>query len=331
MLRRCGRSVVVLMPHPCSAERRVLAAIAHFCSVASEEIRESTGRRSPREDELMGATVVGTVSDLRRYPVKSMLGEQLERAPVTEGGVVGDRAYALVDDESGNVISVKRPKRWGRMFELTASTTGDVVRVSFPDGTAFAIDDADLPTKLSEFFGRAVSVASTPPGTGFEEVWAGDLKDDAPPYLGMESEVVDGEEMIDGGGFMRANGNFFDFGALHLVSTASTKQLSEYAPQSRFDPRRFRPNIVVETPDVGFVETTWQGRTLKVGDVPLTVSITVPRCGMTTLAQGDLSADRDVLRTISKQNAVDILGSGTPYPCVGVYATAVAPGEIAVG
>ncbi len=279
----------------------------------------------------MGQTVVGTVSELRRYPVKSMLGEELQRAPVTAGGIPGDRQYALVDDETGKVISVKRPKRWGRMFELTASTTGDVVRVSFPDGTAFAIDDPALPPRLSEFFGRSVSVVSEPPGTGFEEVWAGDLKDDARPYLGMASEVVDEDEVIDGGAFMVANGNFFDFGALHLVSTASTKQLSQYAPESRFDPRRFRPNIVVDTADEGFVETEWQGRTLRVGDVPLAVSITVPRCVMTTLPQGDLPGDRDVLRTISKHNKVDILGAGTPYPCVGVYADAVAAGEIAVG
>jgi uncharacterized protein YcbX len=280
----------------------------------------------------MGTTTVGTVSDLRRYPVKSMLGEQLQRAPITAKGVVGDRAYALVDDETGKVISVKRPKRWGRMFELTASTDGDVVRVSFPDGTAFAIDDAALPARLSEFFGRSVSVASTPPpDAAYEEVWAGDLKEDAPPYLGMESEVVDDEQVIDGGAFMRANGNFFDFGALHLVSTASTKQLSQHAPETRFDARRFRPNIIVDTSDVGFAEAEWQGRTLRVGDVALTVSIPVPRCVMTTLEQGDLPADPDVLRTISKHNALDVVGSGTPYPCVGVYADAVAPGEIALG
>jgi hypothetical protein len=52
---------------------------------------------------------------------------------------------------------------------------------------------------------------------------------------------------------------------------------------------------------------------------------------MTTLAQGDLAADRNVLRTISKYNGVDILGTGTPYPCVGLYADVSAGGEIAVG
>jgi len=218
------------------------------------------------------------------------------------------------------------------MFELTASTEGDIVRVSFPDGAALAIDDPALAPRLSEFFGRSVSVASgPPPDAGYEEVWAGELKDDAPPYLGVETEVVEGEEMIDGGAFMRANGNFFDFGALHLVTTASTEQLASTAPDSRFDPRRFRPNVVIETTDVGYVENDWPGRTLAIGDVRVTVGIPVPRCVMTTLAQGDLPADRDVLRTISKHNAIDILGTGTPYPCVGVYADVVSPGEVAVG
>jgi uncharacterized protein YcbX len=285
-----------------------------------------------RKNAVMTAADVGTVLDLRRYPVKSMLGERLQRARVTEKGVAGDRGYALIDDETGKVVSVKRPKRWGRMFELTASTDSDTVRVSFPNDATFAIDDPELPKRLSDFLGRAVSVATVPPpGVGYEEAWVAELKDGAQPYLGMETEVLDGEQFIDGGAFMRANQNFFDFGALHLVTTASTKQLAEHAPDSRFDPHRFRPNIVVDTPDMGFVETGWRGHTLTIGDVRLTVGIPVPRCVMTTVAQGGLPADRNVLRTISKHNGVDFLATGTPYPCVGVYADVVVSGEIAVG
>jgi uncharacterized protein YcbX len=279
----------------------------------------------------MTAAIIGTVLDLRRYPVKSMLGEPLERAVVTEKGVTGDRTHALIDDETGKVVSVKRPKRWGRMFELTASTVNNSVRVSFPDGVTFAIDDPVLPKRLGDFLGRAVSVTTGPPTTGYEEAWVGRLKDDAPPYPGIQSEVLDGEEFIDGGAFMRANQNFFDFGALHLVTTASAKQLTECAPESHFDPHRFRPNIVVDTPDVGFVENGWQGHALTIGTARLVVSIPVPRCVMTTLTQGDLPADKNVLRTISKHNGLDFLGSGTRYPCLGVYADVVVAGEIAVG
>ena len=277
-------------------------------------------------------TPVGTVSDLRRYPVKSMLGEQLERVEVTERGIPGDRAHALIDDETGKIVSVKRPKRWGRMFELVASSDGARVRVAFPDGTTLAIDDPELRKRLSDFFGRPVSIVTAlPSDAAYDEAWAGELKDGAPPYMAMETTILDDEEFINGGAFMRADQNFFDFGVLHVVATGSTKELARHAPDSRFDPRRFRPNIVVDTPETGFLEKAWQGRALTIGNVRLTVGIPVPRCVMTTLAQGDLPPDREVLRSISMHNGVDILSSGTPYPCLGVYADVSAGGEIALG
>jgi uncharacterized protein YcbX len=277
--------------------------------------------------------VVGTISAIHRYPVKSLLGEELEAAVLEVRGLVGDRVYALVDDETGKVASVKRPKRWRRMFELTARTLDEGgVRVLFPDGEPVGVADPGLATRLGEFLGRPVSVTDKPlPDASYDEAWTRELKGDADPYFEMPTYVEDGEEMIDGGGFMKAHGNFFDFGAVHLVTTGTVRQLEAHAPQSRFDARRFRPNIVVETDDDGFVESGWQGRTLEIGGVRLQVSFTVPRCVMTTLAQGDLPADRGVLRAITETNAVDVLHSGTPYPCVGVYADVVADGAIRRG
>jgi MOSC domain-containing protein len=281
----------------------------------------------------MSEIVVGKVSAICRYPVKSMLGEQLEAVALDRRGVVGDRLYALVDHETGKVVSVKRPRRWGRMFELAGLTLEDGrAAVSFPDGEAIAVGDPKLSIRLAEFFGRAVSVADTPPADArFDEVWVRELKGGAEPYFGMESRVEDDEEMIDGGAFMGPQGNFFNFGAVHLVTTGTTRELARHAPRSRFDADRFRPNIVVDTDDDGFVEGAWQGQTLLIGPVRLQVSITVPRCVMTTLPQRDLPADRDVLRTIAATNSVDVLQTGTPYPCVGVYADVLAEGEIHQG
>ena len=276
--------------------------------------------------------MVGVVSSLRRYPVKSMLGEELDRATVSERGVVGDRAYALIDDETGKVVSVKHPKRWGRIFELVATTERDTVVVTFPDGSSASIDASALPDHLSAFFGRRVSVASVPPaGATYDEAWVGELKGGAEPYFGMPSRTEDGEEMIDAVVSLGVPGGFFDFGAVHLVTTGTVRTLSELAPGSRFDAHRFRPNVVVETDDVGFVETAWQGRTLTIGSVRLAVSFTVPRCVMTTMAQGDLPADREVLRTIAQHNRVDVFGNGTPYPCVGVYADVTSGGTVRRG
>ena len=39
---------------------------------------------------------VGSVAGLWRFPVKSMGGEPLEQAELGKGGLLGDRAYALV-------------------------------------------------------------------------------------------------------------------------------------------------------------------------------------------------------------------------------------------
>lgn len=278
------------------------------------------------------ATSVGTVAELWRFPVKSMLGERLQQADLTEKGVVGDRQFAIVDDETGKIVSVKRPRRWGRMFEITASTEQGTVKVSLPDGSALAVDDPALPARLSELFDRPVSVASSPPpDAGYDEAWVRELKDGVAPYLGMESELIDGEEFIDGGAFMRANQNFFDFGALHIVATSSTNELAVHGSGGRFEPRRFRPNIVIDGPDVGFVESEWQGRTLTIGPVRLVIGIPVPRCVMTTLAQGDLPFDRQVLRTITAANSIDLLGGGTRYPCLGSYADVAVAGQISVG
>ena len=278
----------------------------------------------------MPESLVGVVQSLRRYPVKSMLGEELDRASVDERGVVGDRAYALVDEETGKVVSVKYPKRWGRIFELTAVTGSSGVSVCFPDGASISIDDPALSGLLSELFARPVSVASSPPSNAtFDEAWVRELKNGVDPYFGA-SRMEDGDELIDAGQTMSPQGNFFNYGAIHIVTTSTTRRLGELAPNSRFDPHRFRPNIVIETSDEGFVETGWQGKTMTIGDVELAVSMTVPRCVMTTLAQGDLPADREVLRTIARHNSVD-MGSGQSFPCVGVYADVASEGDIRVG
>jgi len=276
--------------------------------------------------------MIGVVSAIHRYPVKSMLGETLDAGSVNERGIAGDRAYALIDDETGKVVSVKRPKLWGRIFELAATTDDGAVRVTFPDGSSASVDDPALVERLSSFFGRRVSVASVPPPDAtFDEAWVRELKDGVAPYFDMPSRTEDGDEFIDAPVSMGVPGGFFDFGAIHLVTTGTVRRLAELAPGSRFDAHRFRPNIVVETEEDGFVETDWQGRTLTIGDVRLSVSFTVPRCVMTTLAQDDLPADRSVLRTITRHNSVDPFGTGAAYPCAGVYADVNAGGTIRAG
>src|SRR5262249_27397635 len=110
----------------------------------------------------------------------------------------------------------------------------------------------------------------------------------------------------------------------HLVTTATIDRLAAASPTSRFAIPRLRPNVVVELPEEteGFPENEWVGHTLKLGDeVRIQVMEPCPRCVMTTLAQGDLPKDPNVLRTIVQQNQGN----------VGVLASVIHGGRIRVG
>jgi uncharacterized protein YcbX len=56
--------------------------------------------------------IAGSVLSVLRYPVKSMMGEELTVADVMEGGLIGDRAYALIDNGTGKIASAKNPRKW---------------------------------------------------------------------------------------------------------------------------------------------------------------------------------------------------------------------------
>lgn len=274
------------------------------------------------------------VSELRRYPVKSMAGERLDVVDVTERGFAHDRQYGLVDVETGKIVSAKRPKRWARLLEVSARGDGDSVVVGL-DGVVLPIDDPDLPSRLSAFLGREVAVLTEAPSDAlFEEAWEPDLKGGIAPFFGNVASAEEDGDIIqvpvsEGMRDFGAAPGFYEFGAVHLVTTSTLRALAAGAPASDFHPERFRPNIVVETDGEGFLETEWQGKVVRVGDIAMDVQFTVPRCVMTTLAQAGLPVDREVLRTITKLNRVDILG--TIAPCVGVYAQPREEGTIRLG
>ena len=186
-------------------------------------------------------------------------------------------------------------------------------------------DDPDRDRLLSEALGRAVRLGScAPPGATYE-LSARDAEGlDADPDRLVESRV----------GMFAPKGTFFDTSTLHLVCTSSLEALARAHPDGRWDPRRFRPKVVVELdqpPDEGFAENGWAGRSLELGDEAQAVGLApMPRCVMTTLPQGDLPRDPLVLRTLAEQNRQDIEGYGT-YACVGLMANVSTPGRVAVG
>ncbi len=237
----------------------------------------------------------GRVAALWRFPVKSMLGEGVEEADVTHGGLVGDRAYALVETATGKVVSAKRVKDFPDLFACRAAFVEPPragrpvppVRIILPDGVSLASDDSDADVTLSRWFGRDVHLASADPAEAFVDLFP-----------------------------------------LSVLTTSTLDELNGLRPESRFDERRFRMNVVVRTGAAGFVENGWVGHLLEIGGaVRLSVAMPDPRCVMTTLAQEDLPRDPEVLRTLTRHNRLVVAGEGR-FPCCGAYAVVEAPGTI---
>jgi uncharacterized protein YcbX len=290
-------------------------------------------------------SVVGVVSELRRFPVKSMLGEVLDTADVDGRGLRGDRAHAVVDRRDGKVASAKHPRKWGRLLELRAAFVDAVaagsgaplppVGITFPDGRVVRSDSPVIDSALSTFLGREVTLrAAGGTDATYEMVWPTGVEGLAPPEFVAATTVAttaEGEPVSDLAPALAAPGTWFDLAALHLLTTATLAALRRSAPAADIHPDRFRPTIVVDAPATGFVEDAWVQRTLALGATcEARVDMPTMRCVMTTLAQGGRAADREVLRAVTRSNRREIPGLGT-WACAGVYATVTRPGRIHVG
>src|SRR5262249_25147408 len=264
-----------------------------------------------------GQVGLGSVASLWRYPVKSMMGEELNAAEVTERGLLGDRAYSLLDSSDGKAATAKNPRKWPHLFDFRATfvepvrsaTSVPAVRIVLPDGATVTSDQGDVNQILSKALNREVAVQAARTGVvKAEEYWP-------------DMEGLDHRDTVTD--FALPEGTFFDIGVVHLLTTATLDRLRELYPQGRFEVRRFRPNIVVQlrSGEKGFAENGWVGQTLAIGSARLNITMPCGRCVMTTLAQGDLPSDSGILRTAAQHNQVN----------VGVYASVARGGTIRRG
>jgi uncharacterized protein YcbX len=252
----------------------------------------------------------GTVVSLWRYPVKSMMGEELNSSLVTERGLIGDRTYAVVEKQTGKVASAKNPRKWAKLFDFRSifvdSPSDDVnnvpqIRITFPDGSNIFSDHKegdDMDSRLSEVFNREVRLmkASDFEEPSYEEYW--------PDIDGLaRRETVTDEDM--------PSKTFFDVAVIHILTTSTINRLRELYPEGRFEVRRFRPNIVVKSTSEeknkknDFIENSWVGKKMIIGeDIVLNITSPCTRCVMITLPQGDLPQDTGILSTVARYNQV---------------------------
>jgi uncharacterized protein YcbX len=163
---------------------------------------------------------------------------------------------------------------------------------------------------LSKVLAREVSVMKASlEKPSYEEYW--------PDIEGLaQREIVTDEAMPPQ--------TFFDVAVIHLLTTSTIDRLRELYPEGRFEIRRFRPNIVVESSseEKDFTENSWVDMKLTIGEeIVLKVIGPCTRCVMITLPQGDLPKDLGILRTVAKYNQVH----------AGVYASVHRGGTIRRG
>jgi MOSC domain-containing protein len=175
-----------------------------------------------------GQTQAGSVVALWRYPVKSMMGEEVNSSAVTDRGLLGDRQFAVVDRAAGKVGG---PRKWGNFIDFRATYAeapklrGRIspVRITLPDGDVVSNDRADLKQILSRAFGRDIAFVDA----RAEQMTSGVAEEYWPDVAGLEYR----DTVTD---FEMPAGTFFDIAVVHLLTTSTIDRLRELYPQGRF-------------------------------------------------------------------------------------------------
>lgn len=301
--------------------------------------------------------IIGTIKEIWRYPVKSMAGQRLEYCTVGSLGIPGDRGWALRDETTKEITNGKRiPQLMKCAARYVAEpSNGDIptVLITFPDGTEIHSNDPTINSRLSEVFQKNVTLWPRQPATNKEHyrrrsagarlmapllrtssfrsmlpqltklpglsdqlrgLFSRESNEPVPDISLLPAEVLE---------FTSPLGTYFDAYSVNVLTTASLKRMAMFNPAAIWDVRRFRPNFLIETADgvEDLVESTWAGKTLRLGTVELQGEIPCARCGMTTHAQDGLPKDPSVLRSIVKDADQNL----------GLYASVSQPGEVKIG
>jgi uncharacterized protein YcbX len=274
------------------------------------------------------------LTEIHRYPVKSMGGARLDRTMLGTWGIPGDRAWA-VKDEVRN--SMKGGKRFPELMAMKASFNSEPtdedhsppLTITLPDDQVVSSTDSDIDERLSAAIGAPVSLwpllpkaqlahyrrEPMAPGTDFEaslrQTFARTADEPLPDLSGFPKEIFEYES---------PPGTYFDAFPLLLMTTGSIETMQARSKASNYDLRRFRPNLIIELPGV-FPENEWVGRDATLGEATLRIEMACPRCVMTTHGFRDLAKDPTVMRELVQHNDGNL----------GVYCNVIQPGNINVG
>ena len=275
--------------------------------------------------------MAGTVTELWRYPVKSMAGERLPAATLTRRGIPGDRGWAVFDETRAGITGAKRlpPLRHCRARYLGEPVAGDpspAAEITLPDGSTVRSDDARAAARLSAALGRAVRLESL--GRAEVEVPRVTSEGESEGALRALLGLLPAEPLPDLSAFtpdrmgLLRHGHFFDALPLHVLTRTTLATLGRLAPESVWDVRRFRPNVLLAVDEgSGYPEQGWLGRRLRIGEAIVEIVTGCPRCVMVTQPVDELPPDPRLMRTLVRETR----------HTAGVYATVSVEGDVREG
>ncbi len=266
---------------------------------------------------------VGTVSQLWRYPVKSMAGEQLSTVAIDGNGIAGDRGWAVREVEAD---VTRNAREMPKLLQFAAAyaesprfdNRSPAVTIITPDNAQVQSADADRDQQLSDILGRPVLLtplhpvddlawyarAPMPEGVdpmqALRQIMGMEEDDPLPDFSGLPQELQ---------GFSTPPGTYFDCYPIHIMTTSSLSTLASVGGGDDVDVRRFRPNVLIDTGDAeGLLEVDWTGKKLRLGEVVIEMKTTTVRCSVPAHAQRDFGSSRAVGRALI-ENTKQHLGS----------------------
>lgn len=234
---------------------------------------------------------IGTVESVWRYPVKSMLGEELDEIFVGFAGVYGDRLFAF--RSSANRVGFPflsaseqrpllhcRPRFRCPEKSIAPPNLAEAQRIA-PGATPLHADPADLMLDVKTPDGRTLAI-------------------DDPALLELVRDDLGDAHHVT---LLRSERALTDCRPLSLFSVQTVRQLAEEmgAP---VDKRRFRANIYLDlAADRGFAEDQFVGRSLRLGDkAVVSVIERDPRCMIIALDPETGEKTPELLKTVAQKH-----------------------------
>jgi len=240
-----------------------------------------------------------TLTQLRRYPVKSMRGQDLESAIVEPWGLAGDRRW-MVADPTGETITARE---FPRLLLITPELTPEGVWLRADDREPLFVSTPTEPTTVSVHNGTPFTGALAPPDA---TAWLSD-------YLGTHARLVftdDPTRRHPNPRFARPDDSvsFADAYPLLLATQDSLAQVNAWiaqgplAHEGPLPMARFRPNLVVAG-GAPFAEDCW--RRIRIGEAVFRTPKGSDRCVITTTDPDTAARGKEPIATLARYRRWD--------------------------